>query len=79
MITLEEVEACPKTVLVPADIAGILQIDAQDIRDQAREDKRTGKNSFGFPIIVAKRRIKIPKIPFIKYMRGELQNSLTKE
>lgn len=71
MTTLEEIEAIEDTVLVPSDIAGILHIDAQDIRRQIQKDKKTEENSFGFPVIFVGNRIKIPKIPFIKFMRGE--------
>jgi hypothetical protein len=28
-------------------------------------------SKLGFPVIVAGRRVKVPKAPFIKYMRGE--------
>ena len=67
MKTLDEVIACKSEVLAAADISGIIHIDPQDIRDQARKDP----SKLGFPVIISKQRIKIPKQAFIKFMRGE--------
>ena len=71
MTTLIEIEAKPGEILTCADIAGILVIDADDIRKTIWKDQKNGKNSFAFPIVVVKHRTKIPKIPFIKFMRGQ--------
>ena len=68
MKTLEEVISCKSEVLVAADISGVLHIDAQDIREQARKNP----SKLGFPVIISKQSVKIPKQAFIKFMRGEL-------
>jgi hypothetical protein len=73
MQTLEEIEAAPKALLAPGDISEYLQIDAQAFRIQAREDKKNRTDSFGFPVIVIGNRVKIPKEPFVKFMKGEKQ------
>lgn len=71
MITLEEIEAIHKDFLTPTDIADFIGCNPQSIRVQAYDDKSKSKDSFGFPISVIGTRVKIPKIPFIKFMRGE--------
>lgn len=68
MITLEEIEALPKDMLVPADIAQYLGCQPYTINVATKD----GKNPFPFPIIRMGTRVRIPKIPFIKAMRGEL-------
>jgi hypothetical protein len=72
-MTLEELEKKPREILTCADIAGIFEVDADDIRKKIWKDQKTGKNSFDFPIVIIQYRIKIPKAPFIKFMRGESQ------
>ncbi|XOQ44265.1 MAG: hypothetical protein ACFWTN_07485 [Clostridium sp.] len=66
MKSLDEVKACNREVLLASDIAEILQMDAQDIRELAREKPEM----LGFPVIVSGRRVKIPRRPFIKFMEG---------
>ena len=65
---LNRIEALPKDMLVPKDICKYLGCCAYSI-NVATED---GKNPFPFPVIRMGRRVRIPKIPFIKAMRGEL-------
>lgn len=65
---LDRIEKLEKEMLVPKDVAKYLGCSAYTI-NIATED---GKNPFPFPIIRLGRRVKIPKIPFIKAMRGEL-------
>ena len=65
-ITLSDLEAmtCPT---ITADIAAaVLDQDSQNIRDQAHYDPKM----LGYPVIVNGRRVKIPRIPFINYLRG---------
>ncbi len=66
-VTLEEIEALDKDMLVPTDIAGYLGCSPYTI-NVATQD---GGNSFPFPIIRLGSRVRIPKIPFLKAMRGE--------
>ncbi len=70
-MTLLEIENLPKEVLSPAEVAACIGIDPQQFRTQVWEDQKKHRNSYDFPIIVLRRRIKIPKAAFLKYMRGE--------
>ena len=64
---LRRIEALPKDILVPTDICKYLGCSAYAI-NVATEN---GKNPFPFPVIRIGRRVRIPKMPFIKAMRGE--------
>lgn len=64
---LARIEALDKEMLVPTDIAKYLGCSAYSI-NVATEG---GKNPFPFPVIRMGRRVRIPKIPFLKAMRGE--------
>ena len=66
-MTLDELEKLPKDMLVPTDVAGYLGCSPYTINVATRD----GKNPFPFPIIRLGTRVKIPKMPFIKAMRGE--------
>lgn len=69
--TIEELEAgtVGKEFLVPADISGILKCDPYFISLMARDEENRKK--LGFPVTVIKKRTKIPKRPFINFVRGE--------
>ena len=69
-MTMEEIKACKKDYLVPADIAGILGCCAYNINVQVKYDKLSGINSFPFPTIMIGTRVKIPRIAFIRAMEG---------
>lgn len=64
---LDRIEALPKQMLVPTDICKCLGCSAYTINIATRD----GKNPFPFPVIRLGTRVKIPKMPFIKAMRGE--------
>ncbi len=66
--TLEEIEALPKDMLTPADVAGYLRCDPYAINVRAKKYAQP----FPFPVIVIGSRVKIPKFPFLKTMRGEM-------
>lgn len=66
-MTLDELATLTVDVLTPAQIAPILRLDADTIRGQARDCPER----LGFPVIVAKSRVKIPRAAFLKFMRGE--------
>lgn len=66
---LERIASLEKDMLVPTDICRYLGCSSYSI-NIATEN---GKNPFPFPVIRIGRRVRIPKIPFIKAMRGELQ------
>lgn len=64
---LDRIEALPKEMLVPTDVAKYLGCSAYTINIATRD----GKNPFPFPVIRVGNRVRIPKIPFIKAMRGQ--------
>jgi hypothetical protein len=64
---LDRIEALPKEMLVPTDICKYLGCSAYTINVATRD----GKNPFPFPVIRLGTRVKIPKAPFIKAMRGQ--------
>ena len=63
---LKQVEDMDIPILVPRQVAPIIGTDPHTLRLQARLKPET----LGFPVIVAGTRVKIPRIPFIKYMKG---------
>lgn len=64
---LERIEALDKSMLVPTDVAKYLGCSAYTINIATRD----GKNPFPFPVIRMENRVRIPKEPFIKAMKGE--------
>ncbi len=64
---LDRIAALDKEMLVPTDIAKYLGCSPYSI-NVATED---GRNPFPFPVIRMGRRVRIPKHPFLKAMRGE--------
>ena len=69
-MTLDELEALPVEVLTPAQVAPVLHLDQDTIRGQARDCPEL----LGFPVIVAKSRVKIPKAPLVRFMREGIKN-----
>ena len=67
MTELERIEALDKEMLAPKDICKYLGCSAYTI-NVATEN---GKNPFPFPVIRMGRRVRIPKEPFLKAMRGQ--------
>ena len=63
-MTIEQIKASDKTVLTPADVAEVLHAGAHDIRIAARQNP-TG---LGFPVVIIGTRIKIPKVPFLRFL-----------
>lgn len=66
--TLEGIEAIPGEILVCADISKVLKAQPGDLHAQAMYDPKR----LGFPVIVCGTRVKIPKRPFVKFMREGL-------
>lgn len=66
MRTLQEIKECPKEMLIPDDVAGVLGCCAYNINLQAHADPK----ALGFPVVVMGRRVKIPKAGFIRFMEG---------
>ena len=65
--TLSDLENIDRDWLTAAQIAPILGTDPNLIRWQAHN----GPGKLGFPVIVIGSRVKIPKLPFLNFMRGE--------
>ena len=65
-MTLEELEALPESVLMADQVAPHLKLNPDTIRDAAREGRLC------FPAITVGSQVRIPKMPFIRMMRGEL-------
>ena len=65
-MTLEEIEALPKEMLVPTDIASYLGCNPYSINVAIKKGAK-----FPFPVIMMGSRVRIPKTPFIKALRGE--------
>lgn len=65
-MTLQEIEAIPREVLLASEIAGYLNSNPQDIRVQAQADPK----KLGFPVVIIGSRVKIPKQAFIAFMKG---------
>ena len=72
-VTLEDIEKLDKDMLVPTDISKYLGCCPYTINVATRD----GRNPFPFPVIRLGSRVKIPKIPFLKAMRGELMKGET--
>ena len=70
-LTLEEIEALDCEVLTCAQVAPLLQADPNTIRGQAQERPEL----LSFPVICAGRRVKIPRRPFIRFMREGIRDA----
>lgn len=66
-MTLEEIAALPVEVLTAAEVAKVCRMDQDTIRGQARECPEL----LGFPVIVAKQQVRIPKRAFLLFMQGK--------
>lgn len=65
-MTLSEIKTYGKDYITPAQAAGPLGCDPHYIRVAARDDPA----SLGFPVTRVGRRVKIPRIAFIRHMEG---------
>ena len=66
-MTLDQIAEMTAEVLTPAQVASVLHLDQDTIRGQAREAPWL----LGFPVICAGNRVKVPRLPFLRFMRGE--------
>jgi hypothetical protein len=66
-MTLDEIRASGKEVLTCKDVSGVLAADAYTLHLQAMEDP----TRLGFPVVIAGRRVKIPRLAFLRFMEGE--------
>ena len=64
-MTLTDLELFPREWLTAAPIAPVLGTDPNLIRYQAQHRPE----KLGFPVVVLGSRVKIPKMPFVNFMR----------
>ena len=67
MTRLDKLKALPDETITVAQVAKVLRVDPQSIREAARQRP----DLLGFPVIVYGRKVKIPRKPFIKFVQGE--------
>lgn len=67
-MTLQELEQLETDVLTPKQVAPILGCQPYTINVATRN----GNNPFPFPILRMGTRIRIPKMPFVKWIKGEI-------
>lgn len=65
-MTLDEIRACGKEMLSPADISEVLGSDQETIRVTARQYPER----IGFPFTFIGNRMKVPRLGFIRWMEG---------
>ena len=68
-MTLTDIKALDREWLNVSEVAEVLGTDPQGIRIAAHENPR----GLGFPVIVIGRngrRVKVPRLPFIRYMEA---------
>lgn len=66
-MTLEEIKDSPKIFLIPADIAPLIGSDPHTIRCTARQRPEL----LGFEFMFSGNRMKIPRIPFLRFLGEE--------
>lgn len=64
-MTLNEIESSTKEVLTCQDVSGVLQCNPATLHMQAMEEPWR----LGFPVIVMGRRVKIPRRPFLSFIK----------
>lgn len=64
-MTLDEVRKSDKEVLTPQDIAPILRVNPYSINVKAKD------GTLEFKAYFSGNRVKIPRIPFLKYMEAQ--------
>ena len=69
-MTLAEIKAMNKDVLLPSEAAGPLGCNPHYIRVAAKKRPEL----LGFPVTLVGNRVKIPSLAFIQYMEGTLEN-----
>jgi hypothetical protein len=70
-MTIEEIRKSDKAMLTPKDVAELIGVTPYTINVQLREDKERGESTFPFPAFLVGTRVKIPRLPFLKFITGE--------
>jgi hypothetical protein len=63
-MTIPEIKSLNREMLTAVEVASIVGADPHLIRHQAHENPE----ALGFPVIVMKSRVKIPRIPFLRFI-----------
>lgn len=66
-MTVAEMQASEKVFLTPYDISCVLKCTPQTIRVMARQEPQM----IGFPFTFVGNRMKIPRIPFLRFIGAE--------
>lgn len=66
-MTLEEIKDSKKPFLLASEVAEVLGTNPNTVRLQAH----CAPEMLGFPVVVMKSRVKIPRIPFLNFMLGQ--------
>lgn len=69
-MTITEIRSSDREMLTPADIAGVLGSDPQTIRTSARIHPK----HIGFPFTIIGSRMKIPRMGFLRWYEGTINN-----
>lgn len=70
-MTLRQIEALDRDTLTPEQVASCLSCDPHYIRLEARGNPAR----LGFPVICVGTRVKIPRLAFIQFMRGDTKGA----
>ena len=68
MQTLEDLRASPKAFFTPGDVCGVLGSNPQTIRVTARQRPEL----IGYEFTFVGNRMKIPRVPFLRFMGIEI-------
>lgn len=66
-MTFAEIQKSEKDFLTPEDVKEVLGCMPYSINQQAKEDP----SKLGFPVCMIGTRVKIPRLAFIHWMRGD--------
>lgn len=66
-MTVSDIQSSDKIFLTPSDISDVLECDPQSIRVMARQ----APELLGFPFTIVGSRMKIPRIPFLRFIGVE--------
>lgn len=70
-LTLQEMERCDREYLIPREVAEVLGCAPYSINIMAKQCPER----LGFNVVMIGRRVKIPRRPFLKYIKGEEQEA----
>ncbi len=65
-MTIDDLRQSNAVCITAADAAKVLHCDAHMLRVQAHCDPLT----LGFPVTICGRRVRIPRIPFLRFLEG---------